>query len=195
MGKKENTIIRTVLFLGILGLASTFVLPLWDIAIFAPQYPEGLSLTIWLHKIGGDLQNINILNHYVGMKVIAPSDIKELIYFPKIVGGLLGLGCVALLIPRIWSLGAYFLTYSGFAIFSMYDFWKWEYEYGHQLSPDAPIKVPGMSYQPPLFGTEQLLNITVYSYPAAGGWLMIMSYTMLTVLFLAKFKSMFLKKS
>jgi copper chaperone NosL len=48
----------------------------------------------------------------------------------------------------------------------MYDFYMWEYDYGHQLNPDAPIKVPGMTYQPPLIGSKQLLNITAVSLPS-----------------------------
>lgn len=168
--------IRILLGLSILFLASTFILPLWDIAIFAPQYPEGLNLQIWLNRIGGDLRNINILNHYVGMKEISPSDIPELTYFPMLIGGLLGLGVLGILLPHISTIGAYFISFSLFGVFSLYDFWKWEYEYGHNLSPDAPIKVPGMSYQPPLIGSETLLNITIYSYPAFGGWMMMLAF-------------------
>ena len=48
------------------------------------------------------------------------------------------------------------------------DFYMWGYDYGHNLSPDAPIKVPGMSYQPPLFGCKQLLNINACSIPHTG---------------------------
>lgn len=167
---------RGLLFVSVLLLALTFILPLWDIAIFAPQYPEGLNLQIWLNRIDGDLRNINILNHYVGMKEISPTDIPELTYFPMLIAGLLGLGFIAILWPVLLTIGVYFTGFSLFAVFSLYDFWKWEYEYGHNLNPDAPIKVPGMTYQPPLFGTETLLNITIYSYPAAGGWVMMLSF-------------------
>ena len=51
----------------------------------------------------------------------------------------------------------------------MYDFYLWEYDYGHNLSPAAPIKVPGMVYQPPLLGTKMLLNFKAISYPHWGG--------------------------
>jgi copper chaperone NosL len=52
-------------------------------------------------------------------------------------------------------------------IAGIYDFYLWEYDYGHNLSPTAPIKVPGMAYQPPLFGKKMLLNFEATSYP---GW-------------------------
>ena len=56
------------------------------------------------------------------------------------------------------------------AIVGLVDFWKWEYSYGHDLDfATAIIKVPGMSYQPPLIGSKQLLNFTASSWPAGGG--------------------------
>ncbi len=184
----KGSAIRLGLLVSVILLGTTMLLPLWDIAIFAPQYPEGLSLHIWLNKISGDLANINILNHYVGMMPITPTDIPELIYFPKLVAGIMGLGVMALVLPRLWSVGLYFLSFSTFSLFALYDFWKWEYNYGHNLSPDAPIKVPGMSYQPPLFGTETLLNITIYSYPAVGGWLMMVSYFIVALVVFYKYQ-------
>ena len=51
----------------------------------------------------------------------------------------------------------------------LYDYYIWGYDYGHNLNPHAAIKVPGMSYQPPLIGSKKLLNFTSTSWPAAGG--------------------------
>ena len=68
-------------------------------------------------------------------------------------------------------LGALLLT----GIIGLYDFYQWGYDYGHNLDPTAPIKVPGMSYQPPLIGTKKLLNFTAYSGPDTGGWIMVSS--------------------
>lgn len=185
----EKKLLRIILAVSLLFLAATFVLPLWDIAIFAPQYPEGLNLQIWLNRIGGDLRNINILNHYVGMREISPADIPELLYFPFLIGGLLLIGGIALVWPHKVTIGTYFVAFSSFSLFALYDFWKWEYEYGHNLNLDAPIKVPGMNYQPPLFGSETLLNITIYSYPAVGGWLMMAAFlTATVVMYRAVFK-------
>ena len=53
------------------------------------------------------------------------------------------------------------------------DFWKWGYDYGHRLDPHAAIKVPGMSYQPPIIGSKQLLNFHATSWPDVGGWIAI----------------------
>lgn len=128
---------------------------------------------IWIHQITGDspgtLQNINILNHYVGMKMIEPNSIPELSYFPWVVGGLGLMGFLAGIINR----SKFYLSWASIflilAILGIYDFYLWEYDYGHNLSPTAPIKVPGQSYQPPLFGSKMLLNFNAISYPATGG--------------------------
>ena len=58
-------------------------------------------------------------------------------------------------------------------IAGLYDFYQWGSDYGHNLDPTAPIKVPGMSYQPPLLGTKELLNFVAYSGPDTGGWIMV----------------------
>jgi copper chaperone NosL len=55
------------------------------------------------------------------------------------------------------------------------DFYLWGYDYGHNLDPTAPIVVPGMSYQPPVIGTKQLLNFTAFSGPDIGGWIFLAS--------------------
>jgi copper chaperone NosL len=61
--------------------------------------------------------------------------------------------------------------FMAFAVLSMVDFWRWEYDYGHTLDPHAAIQVPGMSYQPPLLGYKELLNFGAFSIPGTGGWI------------------------
>lgn len=70
------------------------------------------------------------------------------------------------------------------AVISMVDFYRWEYDYGHKLDPEAPIQVPGMSYQPPLLGYKQLLNFGAYSIPDVGGWLFVGAGVLLFIAYL-----------
>ena len=70
-------------------LLLAYAFPLWTIDLFAPQYPEGLQLSIWIHKVAGDLENVNLLNHYVGMKVISPASITELTLMPKVLAAII----------------------------------------------------------------------------------------------------------
>ncbi len=160
--------------LGVIALLMLFVFPMWRITLIAPQYPHGVSMYIWINKIDGDtpgtLQNINILNHYVGMKYIEPDAIPELKYFPYIVMALAGLGLLAALFNRRQLYLGWAVLLIVLAILGIYDFYLWEYDYGHSLSDNAPIKIPGASFQPPLLGTKLILNFVAKSFPHIGGY-------------------------
>jgi copper chaperone NosL len=167
---------RAAIFAAALLLGALYVLPIWNIRLVAPQYPEGLGMQIRLHTVTGatptDLQNINGLNHYIGMQPIEPDAIQELRYMPWIVAGLMITGMVVALAARRRAAMGWAVLYAAVAIAGLVDFWRWEYDYGHHLDfAHAIIKVPGMDYQPPLIGSRQLLNFTASSWPGAGGWI------------------------
>lgn len=163
---------RLLMMLAALLLASVYYMPIWSITLVAPQYPDGLGMYISVDDITGhdrhDLQNINILNHYVGMKPIDPADVPELDFMPWLFAGLIitGLSVAAIGKPSLIIAWLIIFVISGIA--GLVDFYLWGYDYGHDLNPRAAIKIPGESYQPPLFGTKQLLNIKASSYPYWG---------------------------
>ena len=161
-------------------LLGVFVFPVWRVSLSAPQYPEGLGMQIHINTITGvkpnDLDNINNLNHYIGMKRIVPETIPELRYMPYIVGALTALGLLVAGLGRRALAFVFVGLFAALALAGLADFYRWEYDYGHNLDfENAIIKIPGMSYQPPLIGTRQLLNFTASSYPALGGLLAIAS--------------------
>jgi copper chaperone NosL len=160
-----------IVFAGI-ALIGPLFLPIWRIELGAPQYPEGLVLLIYANKLGGNVDIVNGLNHYIGMRALHAQDFPEFSYLRYVIG-FFSVACliVAALGKRVWLIVLLSL-YGLFAILAMVDFWNWEYKYGHELNPEAAIQVPGMSYQPPLIGYKQLLNFGAYSIPDMGGWLM-----------------------
>ncbi|MEZ4987266.1 MAG: hypothetical protein R2795_19855 [Saprospiraceae bacterium] len=165
---------RVLQFLAALSLLALFVFPMWKIILYAPQYPDGVEMHIWINKIGGTspgtLQNVNILNHYVGMKMIEPDAIPELQYFQYVIIGLVVLGLAAAVINRKPVYLAWLILLVVLAAIGIYDFYLWEYDYGHNLSDTAPIKIPGASFQPPLFGKKDILNFIAWSLPHIGGY-------------------------
>jgi copper chaperone NosL len=169
MSKSSSIImwIVAVLFSGV------YFFPLWQITLEAPQYPQGLGIHIWVDEITGaephDLQNINGLNHYIGMKAIEPDAIPELRYMKFIAGLLIASAALVALLRKKALLVAWVAVAVLLSAVGMADFYKWEYDYGHDLDPNAAIKVPGMSYQPPLLGTKQLLNFRTTAWPGLGG--------------------------
>ena len=164
-----------------LALAGLFVLPLWRVQLVAPQYPEGLGMKIGISDVRGvmptDLDNINGLNHYIGMKHITPAAIPELRYMPWIVAGLILLGLIAAGVGSRKLLLTWIGGFTVLAIAGLIDFWRWEYDYGHNIDFDhAIIKIPGMTYQPPLIGVKQLLNFTAISWPDTGAWVALAAF-------------------
>jgi copper chaperone NosL len=156
-----------------LGLIATYFLPVWFIFLIAPQYPEGLTMNIWLNKITGQVDIINGLNHYIGMKHIKPEMFPEFSYLIYIVAFFILFGLVVAITGKRKLLFAYLITTVLGGVAAMYDFYQWGYDYGHNLDPKAAIQVPGLYYQPPLIGHKTLLNFDAYSYPDIGGWVII----------------------
>ena len=156
-----------------LALVAVLFVPLWRIDLDAPQYPEGLRLLIFSNKLAGNVDIINGLNHYIGMKTLHTADFFEFTILPYIIGFFALLFVVTGFVARKKLLYFLFVLFISFGVLAMYDFWRWEYNYGHNLNPDAAIIVPGMAYQPPLIGFKQLLNFGAYSIPDKGGWIFV----------------------
>lgn len=155
-----------------------FVFPLWKITLEAPQYPIPLGMYIYINDFADanphDIKNINLMNHYVGMKYI-PEAIPEFKIFPIgiIVTSLIGLA-IALFARYRWYL-YWFIMMILVSTAGLIDFYKWEYDYGHDLDPKAIMKFTNpdgsvMGFQPPFFGTKHILNFTAHSYPQLGAY-------------------------
>lgn len=167
-------------------MATAYFLPLWRVDLIAPQYPEGLGMYISINGVDGlkehDLNSINNLNHYIGMKAIVPEAIPELKFMPWILGALIAGGLLVAALGRrhllnIWGAALALLLVAG-----LYDYWRWGYDYGHDLNQEtAIIKVPGMTYQPPLIGSKKLLNFRATSWPSGGGIALTLSAALVAV--------------
>ncbi|MEO6490276.1 MAG: nitrous oxide reductase accessory protein NosL [Ferruginibacter sp.] len=163
--------IRIVVCLCGLALIPVLFVPLWKIDLVAPQYPEGLMLLIYPDKLSGNVDIINGLNHYIGMKTLHTADFPEFSFLPYIIGSFAAAFLLVAVLGQKKLLYILCALFVSFGIIAMYDFWRWEYNYGHNLNPEAAIIVPGMAYQPPLIGFKQLLNFGAYSMPNIGGWI------------------------
>jgi hypothetical protein len=172
---------KILIIIGALLLTATYYFPLWEIDLQAPQYPEGLGLEIWLNKITGahkyDLQNINNLNHYIGMKAIHPESIPELKFMPWIMRSLMLMGIIVAIVGKRSWLTYLLILFLIIAVAGFVDYYLWGYDYGHNLDVEkASIKIPGQSYQPPLIGSKVILNFKAVSLPGIGGWAAVLSF-------------------
>lgn len=156
-------------------LVVTLVLPLWNMTMFAPQYPEGLRLDIYTQRLQGgnngqDLKEINLLNHYIGMRDLSDEDFTEFKWMPFAIG-ILALLCLrAAVHGNMAALVDAAVVFCYFGLFSLWSFGYKLYMYGHELAPTAPVKID--PFMPPMFGYQKLANFEVYSYPSAGSYTM-----------------------
>lgn len=160
---------RWLILLAAIVLLPVFFLPvlnIWEMRLWAPQYSEGLKLTIYTNTIKGDLQNINILNHYVGMKAITPSDFREFQYLPQALTGFGVLALLAALLNRRWIAILGWILFTLFSAYMFREYAIWLYKYGHELNPRAAIKLD--TFTPPLIGYAKMANFKVLSLPGPG---------------------------
>lgn len=175
-----------------------FVFPLWKITLEAPQYPTPLGMYIYIDDFADanphDIKNINLMNHYVGMKYI-PDAIPEFKVFPIgiIITSLLGL-VIGLKASHRWYL-YWFILMVAVSTAGLVDFYIWEYQYGHDLDPKAIMKFTNpdgsvMGFQPPFFGTKRILNFTAHSYPQGGAYFLAAGIALGLVAYLKARKSL-----
>lgn len=162
---------RPILLLLVIPLALTMTKPLWKISMTAPQYPDGLYMEIYAHKIEGGnngqhIKEINTLNHYIGMHKIDRAELSDLDWIPFAIGLLIVLTLRCAAIGNVRALVDLAVVAGYVGVFAMGKFVYKLYVFGHNLDPDAPIKLE--PFTPAIFGTKKIANFTTSSYPQLG---------------------------
>ena len=183
---------KLLMFLAALLPLLLFVFPLWKITLEAPQYPTPLGMYIHINDFSDanphDIKNINLMNHYVGMKYI-PDAIPEFKIFPL---GIIITSVIGLIIGYFgnhkWFL-YWFIMMVLVSAAGLYDFYLWEHDYGYDLDPKAIMKFTNpdgsvMGFQPPLFGSKDILNFRAHSYPQMGAYCLALGMALSFVAFL-----------
>jgi hypothetical protein len=150
-------------------------LPLWQIRLVAPQYQEGLALHIYAHKLvggndGQDLVEINVLNHYIGMRHLVEEDFVEMKWLPFAFGMFALLALRAATFGRMISVIDLGVLYVYFSAFSLGNFYFRLYTYGHHLGPHAPMRI--QPFTPILLGSQRIANFVQTSLPQSGAVLL-----------------------
>jgi copper chaperone NosL len=177
MGLKEffqgeiSGITRIGLVLVALALVPSLFLPVWKITLNAPQYPGGLDLMIYAQELKGDLDEVNILNHYIGMAEIHPDEFREFVFIPFFILRFIAFAVLATLVAKMPIAAIGYIDFALFGAVMMFDFQTWLTRFGQGLAHGAPLTIE--PFTPRFFGTTEIGQFTVDSYPALGGVLMI----------------------
>jgi hypothetical protein len=162
---------RLILLVITIPLLLVFTQPLWKISMTAPQYPNGLYMEIYGHKIEGghdgqDIKEINTLNHYIGMHKIDRAELSDLDWIPFAIGLLIVLTLRCAAIGNVRALVDLSVIAGYVGLFAFGKFVYKMYVFGHNLDPEAPFKME--PFTPAIFGTKQIANFTTKSYPQLG---------------------------
>lgn len=161
-------------------LLGSFLAPLWHYNFTAPlypEYPQGLPLTIYINHLGGRINLINGLNHYIGMARIDQSDFRVLDVMPWLVALLCGSGLIvaAYSRDRLWPLAAWLGAFAAVGLTLLGDFYWWLYAYGHNLNPHAAIRIA--PFTPHMLSSYTILGtFHVMTWPGFGGIAMMASF-------------------
>jgi hypothetical protein len=141
----------------------------WSFVLYAPQYPSGLRLNVSLTGMGGDVHEIDLLNHYIGMAHLeeaAPLE-RRLAGYGVAAIALVTVGLLLAAGRRLTALAAVpaFLLPLGFLADSI----SWLYSFGHHLNPRAPLKIG--TFTPEMFGNGRIGQFETYAQPALGFWM------------------------
>lgn len=134
---------------------------LWKMTLYAPMYPKGLVMQAYGTKILGDLTEINLLNHYVGMHPITEDSITLMWLYPIGVASLVLAGIAAAVLPHLrkWiAAGVMMIPVSMLVTIQYY-----LYYFGHNLNPDAPIDLP--PFTPLVLGKSTIVVFHSFSVP------------------------------
>lgn len=128
--------------------------PLWKVDLYSHNYPQGLQLIAYGDRLDGDLHELNIINHYVGMQHINPDEIEMMKLFPYAIGGCILLTFLTLLFRKYKKIVSYFLFLFPLGILCVIQYYL--YQFGNHLSSEAPFRMK--PFTPLVLGISKIMN-------------------------------------
>lgn len=148
-------------------------LPLWQMRMEAPQYrdEEALRVAVFASGFKGDLQELAVLNQYIGVHV--PETLPQFGWLPTVVLGAAGASVVAGLLRGIVRRTALVLVIAGLSGamgYAMLQARTQMYDIGHKR--DQKTILAGVKdFTPPLLGSTRIAQFSVTSKLGTGAGL------------------------
>jgi hypothetical protein len=184
LDRKRRFVVATLSVLAIVLLAGSILFPYWEVTLKAPQYPDGLHVFVYLNKVEGDVSEVDLLNHYIGMKKLG-----EAAQFERSIA-LYALSLVSLFTlffvfsgKKVMSLFA--LPALGFPIGFLVDLSFWLYHFGHNLNPHAPIRFK--PFTPHLLGEGRIGQFATVGVSEMGFYFAIASFIFVVTALILRF--------
>jgi hypothetical protein len=153
---KTEDSLRYLLPTVFLGLAALCLLisifqPYWHMTLLAPQYPGGLQVQVYVNRMTGDVEEIDGLNHYIGMRPLGEAAQLERSLSIAAIAVLALLVVGAIVVHTKWAalLSLPALLYPALFLGDMY---FWMRNFGLNLDPTAPLSNAIKPFVPPILG-------------------------------------------
>jgi hypothetical protein len=160
-----------------LVFAASVLFQYWSLTLHAPQYPDGLEVTIFTHKVVGDVSEVDGLNHYIGMMPLAQAaEIERNIATPATII-IIVLAMVAAFLRDKWTS----LLAVGIVLFPVVffiDLYFWLYKAGHDLDPTAALSSSIKPFTPAILGEGVVGQFSTTASLGFGFWLAVIAAMM-----------------
>jgi hypothetical protein len=148
--------------------------------LLAPQYPGGLKVQVYVNRMTGDVQEIDGLNHYIGMRPLGEAaqleravSIAAILVLGLLVGS-------AVFIHTKWAalmaLPAVLMPYLFLA-----DMYFWMRHFGLNLDPTAPLSSAIKPFVPPIWGEGLVGQFKTIATFQIGLWLAFLAGVLIVV--------------
>ncbi|MGI9666687.1 MAG: cytochrome C [Acidimicrobiia bacterium] len=148
-------------------LMVSLLLPYWILRLSAPQFPDGLTVRAYINRLEGDINELEGLNHYVGLGSFQDAATLERSIAIVAIVVLAGLLLAALVVHSRWVL-LLVLPALLFPIVFMIDLQFWLWDFGHHLDPKAPLAKAVGEFTPPIFGPATIAQFDTMALPGPG---------------------------
>jgi copper chaperone NosL len=178
-GKRLSIFSSIALVIAAILIIISLFFPWWKMEFFAPQYPEGLNIIVYPDHLEGELDQINSLNHYIGMANFSEESFPELQFLNYLISGLALLVLIGAMIRKRSYLYGLIGAFIVGGTVGVWDLWTKLKQYGTNLDPMAPIDME--PFVPPIIGENIIANFTTYSLLGPGAYLMIAAFILLLI--------------
>ncbi len=158
-----SALLMTAAFLLIISMFLSY----WKMTLYAPQYPQGLVVHVYVNHLEGDEREIDELNHYLGMPALDTGGKLERTLSRFLLVSLALLLIAGVFVHNQWA-GILALPAMAFPLVMLADLKFILYKFGHSIDPTSALGGAVKPFTPPLFGNGKIGQFETISQPEAG---------------------------
>lgn len=178
--RAEFLLPTALLLLAALALLVALVQPVWRMTLYAPQYPKGLQVRAYVDRLTGDVEEIDRLNHYIGMRPLNDAAKLEREVGGWAIGGLALLLASAVFVHTKWVVLLTLPAFS-FPFVFLADLHYWLRTFGTHLDPKAPLSSSIKPFVPPVLGEGWVGQFRTVALPDVGLWCALFASALIVV--------------